>query len=68
MDEQVTKPAVSLDDRYSLPSGKAYMSGTQTLLRLLLEQARRDQAAGLKTAGFVSGYRGSPLGGFDLAL
>ncbi len=68
MDQKVTTSPVTLDDRYSLASGKAYMSGTQALLRLLLEQAWRDKAAGLNTAGFVSGYRGSPLGGFDLQL
>jgi indolepyruvate ferredoxin oxidoreductase len=68
MEARENTSTVELDDRYSLATGKAYMSGTQTLLRLLLEQARRDRAAGLTTAGFVSGYRGSPLGGFDLAL
>jgi len=68
MDQKVAASPVTLEDRYSLASGKAYMNGTQALLRLLLEQAWRDKAAGLNTAGFVSGYRGTPLGGFDLAL
>jgi indolepyruvate ferredoxin oxidoreductase len=60
--------AVSLDDRYSLDRGTVFLSGTQALVRLPLEQRRRDARAGLNTAGLVSGYRGSPLGGYDLAL
>jgi indolepyruvate ferredoxin oxidoreductase len=60
--------SVSLSDRYTLLAGRAYMSGTQALVRLLLMQHARDAAAGLKTAGFVSGYRGSPLGGLDQEL
>lgn len=59
---------VSLDDRYALTSGRVLLSGTQALVRLLIEQARADEAAGRRTAGFVSGYRGSPLGGFDQEL
>ncbi|HEX6143874.1 MAG TPA: indolepyruvate ferredoxin oxidoreductase family protein, partial [Geminicoccaceae bacterium] len=59
---------VSLDDRYALDEGRIYLSGIQALVRLLLTQRRRDRAAGLNTAGFVSGYRGSPLGGLDKAL
>ena len=54
-----------LDDRYSAASGRVFMTGTQALARIMLDQARRDKAAGLNTAGFVSGYRGSPLGGLD---
>ena len=60
--------AASLDDRYSLESGRAFMSGVHALVRLPMLQQRRDAAAGLRTAGFISGYRGSPLGGFDLEL
>jgi indolepyruvate ferredoxin oxidoreductase len=60
--------AVSLDDRYALERGTVFLSGTQALVRLPLEQRRCDARAGLNTAGFVSGYRGSPLGGYDLAL
>ena len=60
--------AVSLDDRYALDSGRAYMSGIHALVRLPMLQRQRDQLAGLDTAGFVSGYRGSPLGGYDQAL
>ena len=50
-----------LEDRYQLDRGPSYISGTQALVRLLLNQRARDRAAGLNTAGFVSGYRGSPL-------
>ncbi|HSG91281.1 MAG TPA: indolepyruvate ferredoxin oxidoreductase family protein [Pseudomonadales bacterium] len=59
---------VSLDDRYAVESGRIILSGIQALVRLPLLQARRDAAAGLDTAGFISGYRGSPLGGLDQAL
>jgi len=59
---------VTLDDRYSSGSGRLVMTGTQALVRLLLLQKARDRAQGLNTAGFVSGYRGSPLGGFDQQL
>ncbi|ATE61013.1 indolepyruvate ferredoxin oxidoreductase family protein [Thauera sinica] len=58
----------SLDDKYSLASGRVYLTGYQALVRLLLIQKARDEAAGLDTAGFVSGYRGSPLGGLDQTL
>ena len=57
-----------LDDRYDRTSGRVFMTGTQALVRIVLDQARRDRAAGKNTAGFVSGYRGSPLGGVDLEL
>ena len=59
---------VTIDDKYSLDRGRAFMSGTQALVRLPMLQRERDRAAGLNTAGFVSGYRGSPLGGLDQAL
>ncbi|HUG59923.1 MAG TPA: hypothetical protein VL002_16950, partial [Candidimonas sp.] len=59
---------VSLDDKYTLDKGRAYMSGTQALVRLPMLQKARDQLAGLNTAGFISGYRGSPLGALDQAL
>ncbi len=61
-------PDVTLDDKYSLDRGRAFMTGTQALVRLAMLQRTRDLAAGLNTAGFISGYRGSPLGGFDQAL
>ncbi|MGH6718712.1 MAG: indolepyruvate ferredoxin oxidoreductase family protein, partial [Alphaproteobacteria bacterium] len=64
----MTLAAVSLDDKYALQEGQVYVTGTQALVRLPLMQRRRDAAAGLNTAGFISGYRGSPLGGYDIAL
>jgi indolepyruvate ferredoxin oxidoreductase len=60
--------AISLDDRYDLSADRIFMSGTQALVRLALVQRARDAAAGLNTAGFISGYRGSPLGAFDQEL
>ena len=59
---------VSLDDKYALENGRALMSGTQALVRLPMLQKKRDGLNGLNTAGFISGYRGSPLGGYDQAL
>jgi indolepyruvate ferredoxin oxidoreductase len=59
---------VKLDDKYTSFDGRVYLSGIQALIRLPLVQRMRDEAAGLNTAGFVSGYRGSPLGGLDTAL
>ncbi len=59
---------IRLDDKYTLESGRAFMSGIHALVRLPLLQRKRDQLAGLRTAGFISGYRGSPLGGYDQAL
>ena len=58
----------TLDTKYTLESGRVYLSGTQALARLPMMQRSRDLAAGLNTAGFISGYRGSPLGGLDLTL
>ncbi len=59
---------VTLDDKYSLDRGPAFMSGVQALVRLPMLQRQRDQRLGKNTAGFISGYRGSPLGGYDQAL
>jgi len=59
---------VTLDDKYTLDSGRVFLTGTQALVRLPMMQRQRDLAAGLNTAGFVSGYRGSPLGGLDQSL
>ena len=60
--------AVTLDDKYVLESGRVYLTGTQALVRLPMMQRQRDIVAGLNTACFISGYRGSPLGGYDQAL
>lgn len=59
---------VTLDDKYRQLHGPVFMTGMQALVRLALEQRRSDVAAGLNTAGFISGYRGSPMGGFDREL
>jgi len=59
---------VTLDDKYTAGSGKIYLSGVQALVRLPLIQRQRDLAVGKNTAGFISGYRGSPLGGLDQTL
>ena len=59
---------VTLDDKYSLDYGRAFMSGVQALVKLPMLQRLRDQQVGKNTAGFISGYRGSPLGGYDQAL
>ncbi|MDN3518734.1 indolepyruvate ferredoxin oxidoreductase family protein [Aquisalimonas lutea] len=59
---------VHLEDKYALETGRIYLNGIQALVRLPLMQARRDARAGHHTAGFISGYRGSPLGGLDKAL
>ena len=58
----------TLDDKYTRTSGRVFLTGTQALIRLPMLQRERDLAAGLNTAGFISGYRGSPLGNLDLGL
>src|SRR5579864_2062533 len=60
--------AATLDDKYTKDSGRIYISGVQALVRLPLVQRLRDLAEGLNTGGFISGYRGSPLGLYDEAL
>jgi indolepyruvate ferredoxin oxidoreductase len=60
--------SLTLDDKYALDHGRAFMSGVQALVRLPMLQRTRDVAAGLNTAGFISGYRGSPLGAYDQSL
>ena len=62
------KRSVSLEDKYTLRKGYAFMTGIQSLVRLPLVQRELDQKAGLNTAGYISGYRGSPLGGYDQQL
>ena len=59
---------VDLDDKYTREHGRVFLTGIQALVRLVLTQRRRDLAAGHDTAGYISGYRGSPLGGLDLQL
>ncbi|RIJ26846.1 indolepyruvate ferredoxin oxidoreductase family protein [Henriciella mobilis] len=58
----------TLEDKYTQASGRVYLTGMQALVRLPLLQAALDRRAGLNTAGFITGYRGSPLGGYDAAL
>src|SRR5881296_2239924 len=58
----------SLDAKFTQESGRIYLSGIQALVRLPLDQHRADKRRGLRTATFISGYRGSPLGGLDLTL
>jgi indolepyruvate ferredoxin oxidoreductase len=60
--------AVSLDDKYVVEQGRVFLTGVQALVRLPMMQRRRDERAGLNTAGFISGYRGSPLGNYDQGL
>lgn len=59
---------VSLSDKYTKREGRVFLNGTQALVRLPMVQRWRDEQAGLNTAGFISGYRGSPLGNYDLAV
>jgi len=59
---------ISLNDRFDLSKKHVLLNGTQALVRLMLMQKERDRVAGLNTAGYVSGYRGSPLGGVDLQM
>ncbi len=64
----MTLAAVTLDDKYALESGRVYLTGVQALVRLPMVQRQRDAAAGLDTGCFISGYRGSPVGGYDQQL
>src|ERR1700730_18418383 len=59
---------MKLDDKFWIERVQAYLTGIQSLVRLPIDQMRRDRQAGLNTATFISGYEGSPLGGYDLAL
>ncbi|WP_407177087.1 indolepyruvate ferredoxin oxidoreductase family protein [Bradyrhizobium sp. STM 3562] len=68
MDDRLSLDLYQLSDRYDREVGRVFLTGTQAIVRIVLDQARRDRAAGHNTAGFVSGYRGSPLGGIDLEL
>ncbi|WP_375691249.1 indolepyruvate ferredoxin oxidoreductase family protein [Pseudooceanicola sp. LIPI14-2-Ac024] len=64
----MTAPKISLDDRFDLTKSPILLNGTQALVRLMLTQKERDRAAGLNTAGYVTGYRGSPLGAVDMQM
>lgn len=64
----INQGPISLDQKYTQDSGHVFLTGIQALVRLPMAQIRRDRAAGLNTAGFVTGYRGSPLGGYDQQL
>ncbi|HEX9432833.1 MAG TPA: indolepyruvate ferredoxin oxidoreductase family protein [Burkholderiales bacterium] len=66
--DHATLASASLDDKYTLERGRVFLTGTQALIRLMMLQRERDARAGVNTAGFVSGYRGSPLGGLDQSL
>ncbi|NML42898.1 indolepyruvate ferredoxin oxidoreductase family protein [Ramlibacter sp. G-1-2-2] len=61
----IVRPEYRLQDNLWAPAGAVFLTGTQALIRLMLMQRQRDAAAGLKTQGFLSGYRGSPLGMVD---
>src|ERR1700750_1441760 len=64
----INQGPISLDQKYTQSTGHVFMTGLQALVRLPMAQIRRDRAAGLNTAGLISGYRGSPLGGYDQQL
>ncbi|MGO9418212.1 indolepyruvate ferredoxin oxidoreductase family protein [Roseiarcus sp.] len=64
----LARSEASLEDRWAAPEGWFYMTGMQALVRLPIQQRLRDAAAGLNTGGYVSGYRGSPLGRYDIEL
>ncbi len=68
MSEVLERAATQLDDRFSTRQGWVYMTGIQALVRLPLQQRARDAAAGLNTGGYISGYRGSPMGRYDMEL
>jgi indolepyruvate ferredoxin oxidoreductase len=64
----LARPEATLDSRYTASEGWVYVTGTQALVRLPIQQRLRDAAAGLNTGGYISGYRGSPLGRYDIEL
>jgi len=66
--EAVTRTVVTLEDKYTQGTGQVMLSALQGVVRLLFDQARRDKAAGLGTAGYVTGYRGSPITTLDAQL
>ena len=64
----MTTQKITLNDRYDLDKSPVLLNGTQALVRLMLMQKARDTAAGMNTAGYVTGYRGSPLGAVDMQM
>jgi indolepyruvate ferredoxin oxidoreductase len=68
MDTLVYAPSVSLDDKYDVEGSQVFITGVQALVRLPLLRREIDVKNGLNTAGFISGYRGSPLGTYDKQL
>ncbi|WP_420858812.1 indolepyruvate ferredoxin oxidoreductase family protein [Marivivens marinus] len=64
----MTRAEISLHDKYDLEKRQVLLNGTQALVRLMLMQKARDARAGANTAGYVTGYRGSPLGAVDLQM
>ncbi len=68
LDLPVLPPGFSLAHKYTTEEGRIYLTGVQALVRLALDRHRADRRAGLRTATFIAGYRGSPLGGFDMEL
>ncbi|MEL6751768.1 MAG: hypothetical protein AAFO70_06780, partial [Pseudomonadota bacterium] len=65
---QPTLQQVDLADKYDLSKDRIFITGTQAVARLVMMQKERDRRAGLNTGGYISGYRGSPIGGLDLAM
>ena len=66
--DTVVATPLSIEDRFTTLEGEVYLTGVQALVRVLLDQRRADRRAGLNTAGYVTGYPGSPLGGVDLEM
>ena len=68
LDQTPMLKSYELSDRYTRTGGRVFLTGTQAIIRIALDQARRDKAHGLDTRGYISGYRGSPVGGIDLEI
>ena len=68
MNTSLTRPQNNLEVRYTQTEGWVYLTGMQALVRLPIQQKLRDEAAGLNTGGYISGYRGSPMGRYDMEL
>ena len=66
--DKLAQPDITLADKYQVKEGWVFLAGTQALVRLPIQQRLRDEAEGKKTGGYVSGYRGSPLGRYDMDL